>query len=151
MTVCAAWSAAAQGMFRQDQYKALTGVKEIRFLVTAAENEKDKAVYDSLGLEPKTINDIATVKLANSVPRIRLGNKSDVPQLLLWWFGNERALSLSIGVWQWVHIPNNNQDVYAEVWRRELVISNANRAAVKDAIDNMLTGFAADYIRANRQ
>ncbi len=40
--------------------------------------------------------------------------------------------------------------MFAEVWRDESMMLNPNREAIRNTLDDFLTSFAADFIRANR-
>jgi hypothetical protein len=58
---------------------------------------------------------------------------------------------VELAVYRWVRIEGINDDVFTKVWSESrLVLRGVNRTILREAIDSLVTKFAADYLRAKK-
>lgn len=58
---------------------------------------------------------------------------------------------VELAVYRWVRIEGINDDVFTKVWSESrLVLRGVNRTILREAIDSLVTTFAADYLRAKK-
>jgi hypothetical protein len=144
-------SAAAQNAFRKSQYKSLTRIVEVRLLVGRSDEKEAVALASALGLDDKNIFNIVTIDLAKSAPKIKLVSKEDIPNLVVDWYGNADGIVFSLSLWRWTTVYGTTQEIYTQVWHVERLMLNPNRQGVRDTLEDFLTEFAADAVRANQQ
>ncbi len=114
-------------------------------------------------LRPNTYKEVATVKewgemvrvgLARNVPAISVSDSTSSPSVAWLELGvmtTDRGAVLVLSLYRWVGLRDSGEDVFAPVWwDLRAQFGDVSRTTLQQSLDALITGFAADYVRANR-
>jgi len=112
-------------------------------------------------IRPNTPREILTLKEWEDIIEVSLHRK--IPSLAVSGtkkFSNWFELSIittdvgafmEISLYRWVKILTSGEDVFAKVWwDSRAIFGGVSKQYLKQSLDDLLTSFAADYLRANR-
>jgi hypothetical protein len=58
---------------------------------------------------------------------------------------------LEVSVYRWVKVLASGEDIFSKVWwDSRAIFGGVSKRALQEALDTLLTSFAADYFRAKR-
>lgn len=102
----------------------------------------------------KEWSDIVTVGLARNAPSLSVLESTNSPSIAwleLSVITTDRGAVLELSLYRWVGLRDSGEDVFAPVWSDlRAQFGNVSRRTLQGSLDALITGFAADYLRANR-
>lgn len=102
-------------------------------------------------LTTKEIGDIVFVFLKTKIPSLKLARLEDWSSWLEVEYRTQTNGGLiRVALYRWVTISGTGESVLTTTWHNSLLVTGRlNRQDFKEALEEVLTSFAADYYRAN--
>ena len=137
-------------LYGQDalQSSRIAGLRKLPELAIVMQPGGDRTV-DTLTF--KEIHDIVLVFLKSKLPLLKLSRGEDSTS----WFAVEYRTApngglVRVALYRWVTISGTGERAFVATWDNSLLVTDRfNRQDFKEALEQVLTNFAADYYRAN--
>jgi hypothetical protein len=137
----------AQDVMAEHRIRGLKKLSSV-FLVFGVNDKTEKHVFNE-----KELADFITVALARDVRALTVKQDSNTPDWLeLSLILTDRGASVEICVRRWVRLLGTDTDFLATTWQKSQlnVGGTTDLFAIKRTVQDLLTSFAADFIRANQ-
>ena len=137
----------AQDVMAEHRIRGLKKLSSV-FLVFGVNDKTDKHVFNE-----KELADFITVALARDVRTLTVKQDPSTRDWLeLSLILTDRGASVEVCVHRWVRLLGTDTDFLATTWQKSQLSlgSNVGLSAIKGTVQDLLTSFAADYIRANQ-
>ena len=139
-------SAHAQDALASQKIDGLRGVRSAALVFR---------MNDKTSIDVKSLSDVIIAELAKSIPAFKM---TDAPEHSPNWveisiIGSGAATVVKVSVYRWVTLLGTKTDFIATTWenlRLRVGGLDSTQEAAKDLLHDLLTSFAADYIRANQ-
>ncbi len=135
-----------QDVLAASRVSALKGLRSLA-VVVRPNTPKEVATVKEWG-------DMITVGLARNVPAISVSDSTSsqgVAWLELSVIATDRGAVLVLSLYRWVRVRDSGEDVFTPIWSDlRAQFGDVSRSSLESPLDALITGFAADYLRANR-
>ncbi|GAN32368.1 MAG: hypothetical protein UZ01_01888 [Candidatus Brocadia sinica] len=134
----------SQDAFAEHKIKGLKGLRNLSVVIEPS-TQKD---IDSL----KEWVDMVELGLHRKAPEITLSEvKKSSAWLVLSIATTEEGCFLELSIFRWVKVLDTGEEIFSKTWwDSRIIFGDVTRKSMQDALDILLTSFAADYLRAKR-
>ena len=141
----AAGSAAAQDVMQLNEQAALKGLRRVAIVLRA--NTPTQVVTT------RELGDMVRVSLNKSLPQLSVSDsvyETGVSWLEVSIISTDQGGTLEMSLHRWVRIRDSDSDAFVPVWSTmRASFGGMPRSSIQESVDEIITRFAATYLRAN--
>jgi hypothetical protein len=136
----------AQDVLAEQQILGLRGLNSVYVVFSVSDKTKEQI------FRQQDVANFVTVALARDVRKLKVsGDPKTAEWLEVSVVLRDNAAFIDIRVHRWVTLIGTRTDFFATAWGNSTLVSGGTltMSKLKEAVQTLLTSFAADYIRAN--
>ena len=138
----------AQDVLAEQQILGLRGLSAVYLVFSVSDKSKEQI------FRQQDVANFITVALARDVRKLKVtGDPKTADWLEVAVVLRDSAAFVDLRVHRWVTLTGTWTDFFATAWANSTLVSGGtlSMSKLKEAVQTLLTSFAADYIRANNQ
>lgn len=133
----------AQDILSKHKVRGLQGLRTVT-IVVRPNTPREVAT-------PKEWSDLAQVRLHRDIPELKFSPENTANWLEISVLTTADGGEIGLYLYRWVTVHESGEETFAKVWwDSRLIFGGISRKSAEEALETLLTGFAADYLRAQQ-